>query len=121
MLVVGPAEPFGGLFLHGFLHHQLGARLDERLQWAGLAFYPAIKHLINLLGYSLAWWYSLSIHGVWSFLPFRAGELGCPPECTTRRLILQEYIDITLFLGTTKHRFSLSSSQTVYSPVDQAG
>jgi len=95
MPVIGPAEPFGGLFLHAFLHHQLGTPLGERLQWVGLVFYPVIKHLINLLVCSLAWWYSLSIHGVWFFLQFRAGELGCPPEWTIRRLILQEYIDIT--------------------------
>jgi len=72
-----------------------GRQVDERLQWVRLVFDPAIHHLVDLSANWFAWWHSLSIHDVWSLLPFQAGELDCPPECTTRRFMKQDHLDIT--------------------------
>ena len=61
-----------------------------------MAIYPVVQHFIYLLAYLLAWWCPLFLHGVWSFLPFRAGDLVRCRKCTTRRLILQDYTVITI-------------------------
>jgi hypothetical protein len=67
--------------------------------WRGvLSSSPLLQYLLQQLVDPLAhfgtWWYPL--HGVRSFLPFRVddGQLGSR-HCTSRRLFLQDYIDIT--------------------------
>jgi hypothetical protein len=60
-----------------FLHDQLGAQLHQRSQQVLVATYPVFQQFIDLVAHFLAWWYLSFRHGVWSFLPFRAGDCVC--------------------------------------------
>jgi hypothetical protein len=94
-LIVAASQALGGFLFQCFLQHQLGAQSYQHPQQIALRFHLATQQLIQLLADLIARWYPFSTHGVWSFLPFRTGELVVHRKCPTRRRILQDQTAIT--------------------------
>jgi len=91
-------------YLQGFVRHQLGPRLDQQSTQVVLTLDRVVQQFNNLLPYLLTRWYPSSSHGVWSFLPFRAGDLvftagyHTPPFFAGVHFTLPVYITLAIVL-----------------------